>query len=183
MAALAQHGAAIALADGPGGGLHAGGVGDGEAGEDLRLGDVGRQDRGQRQQLRGQGLDGVVPQELCAGGGHHDGVHHHPLRAVLPELFRDDGNQLRRGDHADLHRVGDDIREYGVQLLRQEMGGGLQNIRDAGGVLGRQGRDRAGGEYAVGGHGFDIGLNPGASAGIASGNGQCCFHAHFSFRC
>ena len=110
-------------------------------------------------------------------------THHHPLRAVLPELFRDDGNQLRRGDHADLHRVGDDIREYGVQLLRQEMGGGLQNIRDAGGVLGRQGRDRAGGEYAVGGHGFDIGLNPGASAGIASGNGQCCFHAHFSFRC
>ena len=178
-----KSGAAVPLTDGPGGGLHAGGVGDGEAGEDLRLGNVGRQYRGQRQQLRGQGLDGVVPQELCAGGGHHDGVHHHPLRAVLPELFRDDGNQLRRGDHADLHRVGDDIREYGVQLLRQEMGRGLQDVCDAGGVLGRQGRDRAGGEYAVGGHGFDIGLNPGASAGIASGNGQCCFHAHFSFRC
>ena len=56
------------------------------------------------------------------------------------------------------------------------MGRGLQNIRDAGGVLGRQGRDRAGGEYAVGGHGFDIGLDPGAAAGITAGNGQCSFH-------
>ena len=181
VAALAQHGAAVPLTDGPGGGLHAGGVGDGEAGEDLRLGNVGRQYRGQRQQLRRQGVDGVVPQELCAGGGHHDGVHHHALRAIPAQLLRDDGNQRCRGDHADLHRVGGDVREHGVQLLRQEVGGGLQDVCDAGGVLGRQGRDRAGGEYAVGGHGLDVGLDPGASAGIASSNGQCCFHDDLSF--
>ena len=40
VAALAQHGAAVFPADVLGGGLHAGGIGDGHAGEDLRLGDV-----------------------------------------------------------------------------------------------------------------------------------------------
>ena len=97
------------------------------------------------------------------------------LCAVLLQLLRDHCDELRRGDHADLHGVRENISKNSVQLLTQKIGCGLQNICDAGSILGGQGK------HAVGGHGFDIGLNPGASAGIASGNGQRCFHLNTSF--
>ena len=181
MAALTQHGAAVFLADVLGGGLHAGGIGDGHAGEDLRLGDVGSQDCRQRQQLPAQGLHRVIPQQLCPGGGHHHGVHHDVLRLVLLQFFRDDHDEVGGGNHADLHRVGENIGKNSVQLLTQEMRSGLQNICDAGGVLGGQGRDGAHGVNAVGRHGLHIRLDTGASAGIASSNGQCCFHVNTSF--
>ena len=126
VAALEQYGAIAVKRDGAGGGQHLFPAVDGTAGEHFGLLPVGGDDLGQREQLLPQGADGVRFHQAGARGGHHDGVHHHPLRAVLPELFRDDGNQLRRGDHADLHRVGDDIREYGVQLLRQEKRQGLR---------------------------------------------------------
>ena len=75
----------------------------------------------------------------------------------------------------------EDFRENGVQFLTQELGRCLQNVCDAGGVLGGQGRDGAHGVNAVGRHGLHIRLDTGASAGIASGNGQCCFHVNTSF--
>ena len=49
-------------------------------------------------------------------------------------------------------------------------------IGDTGGVLGRQGGDGAHGEDAVHGHGFEVGLNAGAAAGIAARDGKCSFH-------
>ena len=56
-----------------------------------------------------------------------------------------------------------------------------QDIGDACGVLGRQGGDRAHGVDAVGSHGLDVGLDPGASAGIAPSDRQCCFHQKTPF--
>ena len=181
MAALAQDGAAIPLADGPGRQLHVRGIADGHAGEDLRLRDVGGQDRRQGQQLLFQNGDGVVPQKLCPGSGHHHRVHHDVLCAILAQLVRDDGDEAGRGDHADLHGIGEDVRENGVQFLTQELGRCLQNVCDAGGILGSQGRDGAHGKYAVGRHGLDVCLDAGASAGVASSDRQCCLHTDFSF--
>ena len=125
VAALAQHGAAVFLADESGSGFHAGGVSDGHAGEDLRFGNVGGQHRRQRQQFPAQGLHCVRAQELGPGGGHHHGVYHDVFRLVLLELCRDHGDQLRRGDHADFHRIGKDVGKNSVQLLAQEVRGGL----------------------------------------------------------
>ena len=121
MAALAQDGAAVALADGAGRLFHVRGIADGHAGEDLRLRDVGGQDRRQGQQLLFQNGDGIVPQKLCPGSGHHHRVHHDVLCAILAQLVRDDGDEAGRGDHADLHGIGEDVRENGVQFLTQEL--------------------------------------------------------------
>ena len=85
--------------------------------------------------------------------------------AILAQLVRDDGDERGRGDHADLHGIGEDVRENGVQFLTQELGRCLQNVCDAGGILGSQGRDGAHGKYAVGRHGLDVCLDAGASAG------------------
>ena len=39
------------------------------------------------------------------------------------------------------------------------------------------------GVYAIGGHGLDIGLDTGASAGVGPSDRQCCFHCENSFLC
>lgn len=63
MPALAEDGTAVLLADLPGGGLHPGGVGDEQAGKDLGLRDVGRDDLCQREYRLREGLHGVVPRQ------------------------------------------------------------------------------------------------------------------------
>ena len=147
-----------------------------DAGEDLCLRDVRGEHLGHGQQLFGQSLHGVVPQQLGAGGGHHHGVHHDMLCIVSLELFGNDADQLRRGHHADLDGIGVDIGEDGVDLLAKELRGGLKDIGDAGGVLGREGGDGAHGKHAVHRHGFDVGLNSGAAAGVTASDCQCCSH-------
>ena len=176
VAALAEHAAAVLLADGLGSGLHPGGVGNGHPRQNFCLRDVGRHHLGQRQQLTRQSLHGVIPQQAGAGGGHHHRVHHDVPGTVGPQLLRDDVDERGRGHHADLHRVGEDIGEHGVQLLSQKLRRRLKDAGDAGGVLGRQSGDGAHGKNAVGGHGLDVGLDASAAAGIAAGNGQCGFH-------
>ena len=181
MAALAQHGAAVLLADGPGRRLHVCGAADRHAGEDLRLRDVGGQYRGQGQQELLQGGDRVLRDEPVPGGGHHHRVHHQIFGPILLQLGRDHPDQRNAGDHAGLHRVGEDICEHAVQLLRQKVRRTLHDALDAGSVLGHQSRHRTGGEHAVGGHGLDICLDTGASAGIGPSDRQCCLHIDASF--
>ena len=176
VAALAQHGAAVFLADGLCGSLHAGGVGDGHAGQDLSLRDVGSEHLGHGQQLGGQGLHSVVPQQLGAGSGHHHGVHYDVLCLVSMQLFGNGVDELGRAHHSDLDGIRVDVGEDGIQLLCQKAGRGLKDIGDTGGVLGRQGGDGAHGKHAVGSHGLDVGLDAGTAAGIAAGNGQSGFH-------
>ena len=181
MAALAQHGTAVFLADGLRGLLHIGGIFDGHAGEYLCLGDVRGQHLRHRQQPCGQCIHGIVPQQLGAGGCHHNGVHHNVLGAVLLQLVGDRADQLCRGYHTNLDGIGVDVGKDRVKLLGQKMWGRLKNVGHAGRVLGSQGRDGAHGKNAVSGHRLDICLDTGASAGITSSNGQCCFHRNTSF--
>ena len=95
---------------------------------------------------------------------------------VLAQLFGNGLNERRRRYHADLDGIRVDIGEHRIQLLGQKFGCGLKDAGHAGGVLGRQSSDGAQSKHAVGGHGLDVGLNACAAAGIAAGNGQCCFH-------
>ena len=176
VAAFAEDCAAVGFADLLGRGLHPGGVGDGQTGQDLRFRDVRRHDLGHGQQLFSQGGDGVIPQQLGAGGGHHHGVHHDVLGLVETQPFGDGLDEGRRGHHADLHGIGEDVGENGVQLLGQKMRRRLEDVGHAGGVLGGQGGDGAHGEDAVGRHRLDVGLNARAAAGIAARNGQCSVH-------
>ena len=166
----------VFLADQLCSGLHSGRIGDLHAGKDLSLRNVGGDHLCHGQQLFGQCLHGIVPQQFGAGGGYHDGIHDDVFRTVGSELFGNDADQLCRGHHADLDRIRADIGKDGVDLLAQKCGRRLKNAGDAGGVLGGKGGDGAHGKYAVSGHGLDVGLNACAAAGIAAGNGQCCFH-------
>ena len=174
MAALAQHGAVIFFTDALCGSFHACRVGDLHAGEDLSLRDIGGDDLCHGQQLFGQRLHGVIPQQLGTGSGYHHGIHHDMLCVVAVQLLSNYPDQLSRGYHADLDGVRVDVGENGIDLLRQKFRGGFKNAGNTGGVLGGQGGD--------GGHGLDIGLNAGAAAGIAAGNGQCGFHSN-NFLC
>ena len=112
--------------------------------------------------------DGVVADELGAARGDHDGIDDDVFRAVFPQLPRDDLDQSGGRDHADLDRVRADVGKNAVELLGEEIRRYLKDSLDAGGILGGQGGDGAHGVNAVCGHGLDVGLNSGASAGIAS---------------
>ena len=137
MPALAEDGAVVAPADGLGGGAHVGLALDGLAGEDLCLGQVGGGDGGQGEQLGAEGLDGVVGQKLGPAGGDHDGVDHDVGGVVISQALGDDVDEGGGRDHADLHRVGVDVGEHGVDLLAQKVRADLIDAGDAGGVLGR----------------------------------------------
>ena len=98
------------------------------------------------------------------------------LCAVKVQPLGNGVDERGRGYHADLYRIRVDVGKYSVELLRQKLRRGVENGGHTGGVLCRQGGNGAHGKHTVGGHGLDIGLNPGAAAGITAGNGKCSFH-------
>ena len=98
------------------------------------------------------------------------------LCAVEVQPLGNGVDERGRGYHTDLHRIRVNVGEHGIELLRQKLRRGVKNGGHTSGVLCRQGSNGAHGKHAVGGHGLDIGLNPGAAAGITAGNGQCSFH-------
>ena len=73
--------------------------------------------------------------------------------------------------HPDLDGVGADVGKHRVDLLCEESRGNFKDAGNAGGVLGRQRGDGAHGKHTVQGHGFEISLDSGASAAIASCDG------------
>jgi len=182
VAALAQHGTVVFLADQLCSGLHSGRIGDLHAGKDLSLRNVGGDHLCHGQQLFGQCLHGIVPQQLGAGGGNHHRVHHDMLCTVGVQLFGDHTDQLCRGYHADLDGIRVDVGKNGVDLLCQKFGRGFKNAGHTCGVLGSQCGNGAHGVHAVCSHGFDIGLDASTAAGIAAGNRQCSFHG-YNFLC
>ena len=114
--------------------------------------------------------DGVLEDEPRAARGDHRGVDDDVLRRVVLQPLGDDLNEAGGRDHADLHRVRPDVGKDAVDLLAEKCRSYFKNTLYAGRVLGGQRRDRTHGKYAIHGHGFQIGLNTCASAGIASGD-------------
>ena len=125
VSSFAEHRAAIGLANDLGGVLHILRRGDGEAGQNLCLGNVGGENGGQGEQKALQRVHGLLGDEPGAAGGHHDRVYHDVFRLVGPKLLPDDLNERGGGDHADLDCIGENIRKDAVQLLGEKIGGGL----------------------------------------------------------
>ena len=171
MAALEQYGAIAVKRDGAGGGQHLFPAVDGTAGEHFGLLPVGGDDLGQREQLLPQGADSVRFHQAGARGGHHDGVHHDVPGLIETQPLGDRRNERGGRYHPDLDGVGADVGKHRVDLLCEEGRGNFKDAGNAGGVLGRQRGDGAHGKHTVQGHGFEISLDSGASAAIASCDG------------
>jgi len=62
--------------------------------KDLRLGDVRRDDRGQRDQVPDQGPAGLLAKQGAAALGYHDGIDDELADPVLPDLLRHAADDL-----------------------------------------------------------------------------------------
>jgi len=90
-------------------------------------------------------------------------------------------DHLGVGQHAQLDRVDIEIIEAGGDLGVQECDRRHMHGGDAAGVLRGQRGDRRKAMHAVGGKGFQVGLDAGTTAGIGSGDGEGgsgCIRAH-----
>ena len=97
------------------------------------------------------------------------------------EPVGDGAHDGRRRHHADLHRVGPDIVEDGIDLGAHENGIHLEHAGDAERVLSRERRNGALPKQMMGGDGLQVGLDARSPTGIGSGNGENRFHGR-SFR-
>ena len=135
------------------------------------------------EQVRVGFLTRRVEQSVARRRDHH-GVHD-GRDFQTGDLLRDAPDDRGFREHAGLDRPNVEIREDGLTLgfdiLDRERG----KLLDAAGVLCRDARDGAGAEHAVCFHRLQVGLNPRAAAGVASGDGQrdgegdrCWFSTH-----
>ena len=124
-----------------------------------------------RKQFFLQNIHRLLTDQSCTACGNHNRVHHDIFCPILSELSCDHMDQITFGNHSDLYCIRKDIRKNTVQLLTQELCGCILDGCDTGGVLGSQRGDGTHGVYSVCHHGFNIGLDPGSSAGIAACDG------------
>ena len=109
MAALDQHGHAVARVKLLRGAAHAVPVADRPAAQGLRLRDIGRDDPAQRQKPLHKGVLRVLREQPGAACRDHDRVEHDIFRPVQAQPARYGGNDVRVGYHADFHGVGPDV--------------------------------------------------------------------------
>ena len=176
MPSLAEHGAAEARGDALGCGEQVCGGLDVKAREDLGLGDIGGDNVRERDEpLLKDGNGGIIDEPRPARRDHH-GVEDHVSRLVMAQAIGDGKDEGRRAHHANLYRVGPDVRKHRVYLRRQKLGRDIHDGRHAHRVLGSQRRDGAHGKDPVQGHRLDVRLDAGSPTGVAPGDGQRCFH-------
>ena len=136
------------------------------------LGNIGRDNRRQREQAAGERLGGIFGNQPCARGGYHDGVDYHVCRVPGAQAVGDNLDNLGRGNHADLDGAWADIVKYGVDLRSDDIRGDILHGGDTERVLCGDGGDGRLGIQTVRRDGLDVGLNAGATAGIGSCDGQ-----------
>ena len=136
------------------------------------LGNIGRDNRRQREQAAGERLGGILGNQPCARGGYHDGVDYHVCRVPSAQAVGDNIDNLGRGNHADLDGAGADIVKNGVNLRGYDLWRDILHGGNAQCVLRCDGGDGRLGIQAVRRDGLDVGLNAGATAGIGSRDGQ-----------
>ena len=137
----------------------------------LRLGQVRRHDRREREEAADQRLDGVVLQQLRARAGDHDRIDHERNGMALEEL-RDGLDDRAREEHPRLRRVDADVVEDGVELRADEVRRQLVHGRHRRRVLGGQRDERARPVRARGGERLQVGLDAGAAARVGRGDRQ-----------
>ena len=146
----------------------------------LRLGQVRRDHRGQREQVGPQRPDGIRAQQHVAALGHHHRVHHQAPDAVLPDLVGDGADDAGVGEHAGLDRVGADVVHDGVDLRGHDRGRSFEDPRDAGGVLGGDGGNHGGAVDPQGREGLEVRLKAGSGPGVRARDGECLVDLHGS---
>ena len=158
--------------------LHLGLGGHGHVGEGRRLVKVRRHHVGQGEQLGHQGLARVGLEEGIAGLGDHHRIEDDAPLPVGAQALGHRADDRRRGEHADLHRIGAEVVQHHVDLLGHERGLHVDDAVDAHGVLGGERGDDGHAEHAKGAEGLQIRLDAGTPAGVRAGDGQGLGHGH-----
>ena len=139
--------------------------------------EVRRDDGGEREQTVDERADGVVLEELGAGGGDHDRVDDERHRSRLQVA----GHRLdrrRAEEHPRLGRVDADVVEDRVELRADELGRKLVDGRDLGRVLRRQRDERRRPVAAERGEGLQVGLDPRSAAGVGGRDRETARNRH-----
>lgn len=135
------------------------------------LGNIGRDNRRQREQAAGERLGGIFGNQPRARGGDHDGVDDDILCVPGAQAVGDNLDNLGRGNHADFDGAGSNIVKNGIDLRRDNIRGDVLHGGDTQGVLCGDSSDGRLGIQAVRRDGLDVGLNAGATAGVGSCDG------------
>ena len=183
MAALDQHGPRPHAQQRLSGGEHAGLVGDGQAGQRLRLRSVGGQQIAKRQQILLQRLHGVFLQKAAAALADAHGVYYQreiPF-TQSPGHGPDNGGGKK---HAGLGGGNGKALAHGLQLQQNKFRFRRMDAQHPFAVLRRQGGDDAHTVAAERHNGFQVGLNARAAAGIGTGDSQNIrWQLHNGFLC
>jgi hypothetical protein len=89
---------------------------------------------------------------------------------MLSEVVGHDLDQVSREEHSGLRGIDADVAEDGLELRSNELCRHLVHSGHTRGVLGGQRDDRAHSVTAGGRERLQVGLDPGAAAGIRAGN-------------
>ena len=114
---------------------------DGDTRKMLRLHEVWRQQRREREQFLLYGFDGVLLDEPASACGNHHRVEHHVFRTPVAEPVGNCLHDAPRVEHPDFHRVGAQVGKHGVNLPRHHVGVDALHAVDAESVLRRHRRD------------------------------------------
>lgn len=113
--------------------------------KDLCLGNIRSYDARPGKKLLDKRRHRVFADKARAARRHHDGIDHDVFRMPLVEAAGNRADDLGRRRHANLHRIGADVGEDRVDLLRDERGGHLVHPRYPERILrGERGDDRLG---------------------------------------
>jgi hypothetical protein len=143
----------------------------GAARKGLCLGQIRRHDGREREQPVDERLDGIVLKEPGAAGRDHDRIDYEGHGMVGEEL-RHRFDHRTREQHPRLGGIDPDVVPDCLELLADELRRHLVDAGDAGRVLRGQRDDRAHPVRAGGREGLQVGLDPGAAAGIGARNRQ-----------
>ena len=181
VAALEQHPAHAAVGHQPaqafGRPVHVGHTGGRAlAQQQCGLGQVGRDDGGQRQHGVAQHVDGVGGEQHVAALGDHDRIdHQRGQRARGQPQTERVGHGAGDGggaEHAQLGGIDAHVVEQGVDLKADEVGRYPLDAGDMTGVLRSKRADDGAAVGAESGEGLDIGQHAGAPAGVHTRHGE-----------
>ena len=156
---------------------------DGLAQQQRRLGEIGGDDGAVGHELVAQCGDGLGLQQRIARGGHHYWVEHDAAHVGILAQCREDGAyEVGAVQHTNLHCVGADVAQHRAYLPGHEVLGNWVHAVDAHGILVDDGHDSRRAVDSQGRECLEVGLQAGATRGVAAGDGQSCI-VSFHFSC
>ena len=156
--------------------LHGGDIVHRSSSQDSRLIQVGCDQNRQGEQVLPQDLLRLRAEQARARGRYHHRVDHERAPAIFPYGSRYQADQPGLGQHPGLECGRRKIFRQGYELGAHHRVRHRLHGADAPGVLRGERHDNGSSEHTELLEGLEIGLNPGAAAGIRAGDGQCDLH-------